>query len=90
MHSRAGLADPNGLGKHSSELAFFQRAREFALLARAHVEKSHLSLQEWDDLIKNLPEEPLKNSGEYLATFDQTGMDHVAELMLALEHLDLN
>ncbi|CAI7629469.1 unnamed protein product [Penicillium manginii] len=70
--------------------AFFERAGEFALLARIHVEKSYISVTEWDDMITNLSEEPFQKTDKYLATFDQTGMDHVADLMLAVQNLDLN
>jgi uncharacterized FAD-dependent dehydrogenase len=90
MDSTENFTNSDSLSKTSQECAFFHRAKEFALLARVHIEKSHLSTEEWNELVKNLPEEVSEESGEFLATFDQTGMDHVASLMLAIENLDLN
>lgn len=84
------ISEPNDPRKADQECALFERAGEFALLARVHVEKSYLSAKEWDKMITNLPGEPLQKTGEYLATFDQTGMDHVANLMLAVQNLDFN
>lgn len=40
-------------------------------------------------MVKNLPEHVSQKPGEHLATFDQTDMDQVAGLILAVEHLDL-
>lgn len=40
-------------------------------------------------MVKTLPEHVSREPGEHLATFDQTDMDPVAGLILAVEHLDL-
>ncbi|KAJ6015723.1 hypothetical protein N7540_010314 [Penicillium herquei] len=90
MDSIENFTSSDSWGKTSQECAFFHRAREFALLAQVHIEKLHLSTEEWNELVKNLSEEVSEESGEFLATFDQTDMDHVAGLMLAIENLDLN
>ena len=79
----------DSLGEGNQEDAFPHRAREFALLARVHIEKSHLSTEEWTAMVKNLPESVPQGSSEGLATFDQTDMDQVAGLILAVENLDL-
>jgi hypothetical protein len=70
-------------------LPFPLHAREFAALARVHIDKSHLSAEEWNLMLKKLPEHVYLEPREGLATFDQTGMDQVANLILAVEHLDI-
>jgi hypothetical protein len=58
-------------------------------LARAYIEKSHLSLEEWKELVKSIPGHTHQEFREGLATFDQTSMDQVAGLIRAVEVLNL-
>ncbi|KAL4878789.1 hypothetical protein BJY04DRAFT_229656 [Aspergillus karnatakaensis] len=73
----------------NEEVAFPLHAREFAALARVHIEKSHLSPQQWNDMLNKLPEHLSVQRREGLATFDQTEMHQVADLIRAVEHLDI-
>ncbi|KAL4934932.1 hypothetical protein BDV06DRAFT_234897 [Aspergillus oleicola] len=70
-------------------VAFPLHAREFAALARVHIEKCHLSPEQWHDMLQELPGHVAVETRESLATFDQTGMDQVANLIFAVEHLGL-
>ncbi|KAL4963141.1 Zn(II)2Cys6 transcription factor [Aspergillus stella-maris] len=70
-------------------VAFPLQAREFAALARVHIEKCHLSPAQWHAMLQQLPGNVAVESRDNLATFDQTGMDQVANLILAVEHLGL-
>ncbi|KAL4790964.1 hypothetical protein BDV19DRAFT_401664 [Aspergillus venezuelensis] len=70
-------------------MAFPLHAREFAALARVHIEKCHLSPEQWHAMLQQLPANVAVESRDNLATFDQTGMDQVANLILAVEHLGL-
>ncbi|KAL4952491.1 hypothetical protein BDW69DRAFT_200695 [Aspergillus filifer] len=79
------------LQQHNSDnsMAFPLHAREFAALARVHIEKCHLSADQWQGMLQQLPANVAVESRDNLATFDQTGMDQVANLILAVEHLGL-
>lgn len=76
--------------KSSEGVPFFLRADEFATLARAYIVKSHLSSDEWKELVKTIPGHAHLEFREGLATFDQTSMDQVAGLIEAVEVLNLD
>ncbi|GAD94259.1 hypothetical protein AN5431.2 [Paecilomyces variotii No. 5] len=69
---------------------FTQHADEFACLARIHLERANISSEKWNKLMQNLPKPLSQSTNDGIATFDQTNMDHVANLILAVELLNLN
>ena len=76
--------------KSSEIVPFFLRAREFATLARAYIDTSHLSPEDWKQVVKNIPGHTQPEMREGLATFDQTSMDQVAGLIRAVEVMKLD
>ncbi|QQK41724.1 putative transcription factor with C2H2 and Zn(2)-Cys(6) DNA binding [Penicillium digitatum] len=66
---------------------FMHYANEFAVLARVSLELSYFSPTEWSGLVEGLSDGSSRGA---FATFDQTGMGPVGDLMLAVENLSLN
>ncbi|KAL4895983.1 fungal-specific transcription factor domain-containing protein [Aspergillus ambiguus] len=70
------------------EDGFIGHADDFAALAQIHLECANTSQEKWDELTKQLPV-LAQNAPDGMATFDQTNMDQVANLITAVELLDL-
>lgn len=73
---------------HSKVHAFPLHAKEFAALARIHIEKFGLPQMEWDAVLRSSGCVASTRSTE-LATFDQTDMDQIAKLILTVKEMNL-
>ncbi|KAF9894858.1 hypothetical protein FE257_004479 [Aspergillus nanangensis] len=71
------------------EDGFIGHADGFAALAQIHLERANTSQKKWNELIQQLPVSA-RNTVDGMATFDQTDMDQVANLIMAAEMLHLD
>lgn len=76
------LHHPNGI---YHKPGFLDQAREFAALARVHLRRLSSSLEELKGTSSNTPNITGSEAIDSPATFDQTGMDHVASLISSLD-----
>lgn len=64
---------------------FLSQAREFAALARVHLERLSTPPEERKEKSSDLPNIIGSVAIDSPATFDQTGMDHIASLISSLD-----